>query len=347
MMSGTSLDGLDIAYCHFERNESSWTFQVEAATTVKYSTAWLSKLSQAHLLDAESLLALDHEFGIFLGKSCTSFMTKHGVEAEFISSHGHTIFHQPDKGFTYQLGNGNALHATTGLPVVYDFRSLDVSLRGEGAPLVPAGDKFLFSDYDVCLNLGGIANLSTDVKNHRIAYDICFNNMAFNYLASKAKKAFDKDGEMANAGEVNRDLLKKFDSIYKKINKKRPSLGREMFEGVFIPLLDNKKISINDKMATAVESAAKEIIDSIRSHHAKANVLCTGGGAFNSFLLSRMLDYAGDDISLIVPDDHIINFKEAMVFAFLGVLRVRGEINCLKTVTRASRDSSGGAMIGF
>jgi anhydro-N-acetylmuramic acid kinase len=347
LMSGTSLDGLDIAHCVFEKKESSWSFSVEKGQTIKYSAAWREKLSTAHKLKTEDLLELDHAYGAFLGKTCKTFLEKNSLTVDFIASHGHTIYHQPKRKFTFQLGNGNDLHALAETPVIYDFRSLDVALSGEGAPLVPAGDKFLFSEYDVCLNLGGIANLSMDVNGSRVAYDICFCNMGLNYLAEKSGKEYDKDGDMASDGEVNKELLKKLDSIYKSIRKKRPSIGREMFEKQIKPLIDQKKIPIKDRMATLVESAAKEIVSAIGTPKENVTVLCTGGGAFNRFFMSRLLDHGGDNVSLILPDENVIKFKEAMVFAFLGVLRMRGEVNCLKSVTRASRDSSAGLMIGF
>jgi anhydro-N-acetylmuramic acid kinase len=347
LMSGTSLDGLDIAYCIFEKKESSWSFSVEKAQTIKYSSSWKEKLSTAHKLDAEDLLELDHAFGAFLGKTCKSFLEKNSIKVDFIASHGHTIYHQPKRKITFQLGNGNDIHAFAEVPVICDFRSLDVALSGEGAPLVPAGDKFLFSEYDVCLNLGGIANLSMDVNGSRVAYDICFCNMGLNYLAAKAGKEYDKDGQMAEEGEVNKDLLQKLDSIYKSMRKKRPSIGRELFEKQIKPLIDNKKIPIKDRMCTLVESAAKEIIAAIGNPKENVTVMCTGGGAFNRFFISRLLDHGGDNVSLILPDENVIKFKEAMVFAFLGVLRVRDEVNCLKSVTRATRDSSSGVMLGF
>jgi anhydro-N-acetylmuramic acid kinase len=347
LMSGTSLDGLDIACCTFERNKQAWDYSIDRSITVKYPAAWARKLSQAHLLSGEELMALDAAYGKYLGEVTSKFITLNRLNVDFVASHGHTIFHQPEKGFTFQLGNGNALHAVTGLPVVFDFRSLDVALGGEGAPLVPAGDKFLFGEYDVCLNLGGIANLSIDVKGARQAFDICFCNMGLNYLASKAGKEIDKDGRMASEGEIDKTLLNKLTKLYSGIREKRPSLGRELFEKQVRPLLDNESISIDTRLCTFTESIAIEIVRAIAPERKKVSVLCTGGGAFNSFFISRLLDHGGDDVELMLPEENIIKFKEALVFAFLGVLRVNGEINCLKSVTHASRDSSGGVMIGF
>jgi anhydro-N-acetylmuramic acid kinase len=346
LMSGTSLDGLDIAYVNFLKNGNGWEYQLEKTTTLKYPSAWIKKLSNAHTLSGEDLIALDVEYGSFIGKRCGDFMKQSKVRPDFISSHGHTIFHQPQKAFTYQLGNGNAIHATTGIPVVYDFRSLDVILGGEGAPLVPAGDKLLFSDYDVCLNLGGIANLSLDIKGKRIAYDICFCNMSLNYLMQKIGKNYDAGGQRAASGELNKLMFKKLSKVYERLSKKRPSLGRELFEKQIQPLLDAEEISLADRLHTCVESSAVEISKAIKARK-NANVLCTGGGAFNKYLVSRMLEHCGDDAMLIIPEDEVIKFKEALVFAFLGVLRVAGEVNCLQSVTGASRNSSGGVTVGF
>lgn len=346
LMSGTSLDGLDIAYCRFTKKASGWTYSIEAAETLRYPASWKQKLSQAQLLVGEELLALDVAYGSFLGKACRDFMSRHGVKVDFIASHGHTIFHQPARGFTFQLGNGNALYAASGVRVIYDFRSLDVTLGGQGAPLVPAGDKFLFGEYGICLNLGGIANLSMGVKNKRVAYDVCFCNMGLNYLMEKTGAAYDKGGAMAASGEVNAMLLKQFNKVYAGLRGKRPSLGREIFEGKIKPLLDQERIPLEDRLRTSVESSAQEIAVAIKTV-ASTEVLCTGGGVFNAFLMSRILEYTADDALLIRPEDTVVKFKEALVFAFLGVLRARGEVNCLKSVTGASKDCSGGVLVGF
>lgn len=347
LMSGTSLDGLDIAYCEFQKLKSGWRYTIGHHSTIRYPASWHKKLKDAHTLSGEALMTLDAEFGEYLGKLTRTFLDKHGLKVDFISSHGHTVFHQPDRGFTTQIGNGYSLHVASGLPVICDFRMQDVALGGEGAPLVPVGDKFLFHDYDVCLNLGGIANLSVDVKGKRHAFDICFCNMALNRLASEAAQPFDKNGDMASAGEVHGALLKKLSKIYARLRAKRPSLGREIFEKQIVELLSDKSVRIEDRLCTFTESAAMEICDAISSHKEVAKVLCTGGGAFNSFLISRMLEHGGDNITFIIPENEVIKFKEAMVFAFLGVLRIRNEVNCLKSVTNASRDSSAGTLIGF
>lgn len=346
-MSGTSLDGLDIAYCVFQKLKNGWSYKIEQHATVRYPSAWLKRLSEAHTLSGEALITLDADYGAFLGKMSRDFIHRHDLKVDMIASHGHTVFHQPSKGVTCQIGNGYSLHAASNLPVVCDFRMQDVALGGEGAPLVPAGDKLLFHEYEVCLNLGGIANLSVDVKGKRYAYDICFCNMGLNVLAAEASKPFDKNGDMASDGAINDQLLKALDKAYARTRTKRPSLGREMFEERFLPLLADKRIPLADRLCTFTESAAVEICKAISAHVKQARVLCTGGGAFNAYLISRMLHHGGDDLTFIIPDEEVVKFKEAIVFAFLGVLRVRNEVNCLKTVTKASRDSSSGTMIGF
>ncbi len=346
-MSGTSLDGVDIACCTFSNNKK-WKFTIDKAETLAYPANWLKKLKEAHTLPAERLAALDVSYGKFLAERSNDFIKRNKIRnVDFISSHGHTIFHQPENGFSHQIGNGNVIHAGTGLPVIYDFRSLDIAHGGQGAPLVPIGDKFLFNDYDVCLNLGGIANLSLEKKKKRIAFDVCYVNMGLNYLASKAGKKYDHNGTLASSGELNKKIEAELDRAYLKVRSKRPSLAREFFETNIQPILDREDISLQDILRTFTESSAKEIAEAILDLRKKATVLCTGGGAFNSFFMYRLIERCGNEATFIIPDDEVVNFKEALVFAFLGVLRVRGEVNCLKSVTGASKDSSGGVSVGF
>lgn len=347
IMSGTSLDGVDLAHCSFTRKQKKWSFTIHQAETVAYDKAWKSKLSTAHLLPGEDLINLHIVYGSYLGNLARDFCARHRIrQVDFIASHGHTVFHQPVRGLTFQLGEGNALHEASGKKVVCDFRSLDVARGGQGAPLVPVGDQFLFGDYDVCLNLGGIANCSMVSKGKRIAFDICFVNMALNHLAGQAGKPYDKDGALAAAGKPDKRLMKELDRMYSKIRESRPALGREFFEKHMRPLLDQSGNAINDKLATVVEAAAVEISRCLAGNRNKS-VLCTGGGAFNPYLMYRLLEVAGDKVNLIIPDEAVVKFKEAVVFGFLGVLRVRHELNCLKSVTGARQDSSAGVMVGF
>ncbi len=357
LMSGTSLDGLDICLCHFTFEGGKWMYRIEKAKTISYTPVWKNKLAKAHKLSAENLCALDAEFGKFIGQQVLKFIkTNKAGKVDLISSHGHTVFHQPQKGFTLQIGSGAAIAAVTQIKTVCDFRSGDVALGGQGAPLVPIGDELLFTRYDACLNLGGIANISFNRNNTpsprdksrgtpptkgRMAFDICPANTVLNYLTAKKRLPYDKGGKLAKSGLVHWYLLNKLNelSFYKEYKSK--SLGREWIEKNVFTLIDKEKISVNDKLATVSEHAALQIAHAL-NHFKIKNVLITGGGAYNSDFISRIAAYS--DCDLEIPEDNTIQFKEALIFAFLGVLRVRGEVNCLKNVTGTSRDSSGGAI---
>jgi anhydro-N-acetylmuramic acid kinase len=345
MMSGTSLDGLDIACCQFTRRKK-WEFEIQSATTIRYSGAWKKKLTRVHVLSGEDLMEMDSAYGKFMGKECRAFIHKSKIShIDLIASHGHTIFHQPQRGFTFQLGKGAAIQAVTGLPVVSDFRSLDVQLGGEGAPLVPLGDRNLFGQYDVCLNLGGIANLSMEQNGERIAFDICYANMGLNYLAQKTDMDFDRDGQIASRGELDTILLEKLVAVYKAIRKKRPSLGREGFELNVLPLLSNELIPLENRMITFCQSIVDEIHRCLTPGKKRLRVLVTGGGVLNPAIITLLTMKLEAMADVIIPSRQIIEFKEALVFAFLGLLRTRGEVNVLKSVTHAIRDSSSGLLV--
>jgi anhydro-N-acetylmuramic acid kinase len=344
-MSGTSLDGVDIALCNFELNGNRWHFSIKEAKTIKYSAGWKKKLSTAQSLSSQKLLQLHSQYGTYLGELCNRFITERKVKkVDLISSHGHTIFHQPSNKFTFQLGNGNALYAATHLPIAFDFRSLDVTLGGQGAPLVPIGDELLFSNYDACLNLGGIANVSMQVNKKRIAYDICYCNMALNLLASKTGKPFDENGRLALQGVVNKKLLSDLSKVYSANRAKRQSLAREGFESKILALIENDSVSLNDRLRTVCESVANEIVEAVPTSKKKLKLLVTGGGAHNRFLINLIQEKLSK-VEVVVPSKTIVDFKEALIFAFLGVLKFRGEINVLKSVTGASRDSSSGILV--
>jgi len=346
MMSGTSLDGLDVAVCNFYLARKKWIFSIEAAKTYPYPATWKNHLATAHMLPAAELQALHARYGAWLGTRANEFIRQHSLQhVDLIASHGHTVFHQPERGFTFQLGDGNALHATTGLPVAFDFRSLDVVRGGEGAPLVPLGDQLLFPDFDACLNLGGIANISMDVRGVRKAFDICFCNMALNYLSAKAGKSFDKNGALARQGRVHPRLLERLQRLYRAPGNRRPSLGREGFENTLQILLDDDAITIPDKLHTVCASVAHEVRRALPAS-LRGRLLATGGGALNSFLIESIQSELPPAVQLVVPEKVVVNFKEALIFAFLGLRRTRGEINVLKSVTGAQRDSCAGVLIG-
>ena len=340
-MSGTSLDGLDIAYCSFKFNNQKWGFDIIYAETVTYPYRLTKLLSTAQTMDALNFWQIHIEFGRFCGNAVKKFITKHKCNPQLIASHGHTIFHQPQNGFTCQIGDGSQIAAITGIDTICDFRSKDVALNGQGAPLVPIGDKLLFPDADACLNIGGIANISFESKNKLVAFDICPANMLFNHYAQLKGKKIDKNGNIAKKGTVNNSLFKQLNQLsYYKSSYPR-SLGREwVFEKV-ISLADKKEISIEDKLRTGVEHAAFQIAEITNKHKLK-KILISGGGAYHEFLIERINYFSNSE--LIIPEKKIIEFKEALVFAFLGVLRSQEKENCLISVTGAKKNNCGGAI---
>ena len=341
LMSGTSLDGVDIAYCEFSF-DTLWSFQLIHAETIVYDEFWKKILGEIHNASAEKISEMECGYGNFLGNLVKNFCTKYKLNPDFVSSHGHTVFHQPSKGFTKQIGSGAHIAAHAGFPVICDFRSLDLALGGQGAPLVPVGDKYLFSDADYCLNLGGIANISFDYNYQRIAFDICACNLVLNYYALKKGVSFDKDGQIAASGKINTSLLNSLNSLpyYSKTFPK--SLGREDVEKDIISLIDSLNLSAEDVLSTYCEHISFQIANVTGKTKKGKRMLITGGGALNGFLKNCIIRNSNTEI--IIPKKEIIEFKEAIIFAFLGVLRIRNEINCLKTVTGASKDSCGGAI---
>ncbi len=340
IMSGTSLDGLDIALCEFEAHDKSYNYSILKAKTINYSQHWKEKLTNVKNTSAEQYFKLNAEYGKFIAEKINEFLKDVVEIPDAIASHGHTVFHQPQFGFSSQIGCGATIAANTSITTVCDFRSLDVANGGQGAPLVPIGDKLLFGKYEACLNIGGIANISFNNKNgKRIAYDICEANMLLNYLAEKTGQDYDKGGELAKAGNVNVDLLNKLNSQSYYLQTGARSIGREWFEQNILSLIEKSEIVINDLLATSTEHVAQIIANDLSD---KKNVLVTGGGAFNSFLMERIK--AKTTCEIIIPDAETINFKEALIFAFLGYLRLNEKINTLSSVTGAKSDSVGGAV---
>ncbi|MEI7723964.1 MAG: anhydro-N-acetylmuramic acid kinase [Bacteroidota bacterium] len=341
LMSGTSLDGLDIACCDFSGDNNHWTYQIRCAETVPYSGDWKKVLSNLESGSALDFVTTDVEYGHLLGRLTADFIARKNLSPDFVASHGHTIFHQPGKKITSQIGRGSAIAAESGLRVVCDFRSLDVALSGQGAPLVPIGDAMLFSAFDFCLNIGGFANISCQHKDKRIAFDICPANIVMNYLALQSGLEYDPDGKMAASGMVNQQLLDTLNLLpYYKLDYPK-SLGKEWVVQNIFPLLKTSELSTNDLLSTFCEHIAMQVA-AATGKKKEAKLLITGGGAFNQHMISRIRFHAVPEI--VIPDTYTVNFKEALIFAFLGVLRWRNEINCLQSVTGALKDSSGGAI---
>jgi anhydro-N-acetylmuramic acid kinase len=340
-MSGTSLDGVDLAHCTFTEEAGVYSFSIGACETIAYPEVWLNRLRTLPNATAHEYAETHTAYGRYLGELTRDFINRNTLSTDFVSSHGHTIFHNPAKHYTSQIGEGAAIAAACGLPVVCDFRTGDVAAGGQGAPLVPVGDELLFAQYDYCLNLGGFANISMQVNGKRIAFDVSPANIILNHFAGKLGKQYDKNGEIAASGIIHNELLQTLNTLrYYNIQPPK-SLGREWIEQEFLPLVALYNISPEDAMCTFCEHIAVQITTCLEKAHQK-QMLVTGGGAFNTFLISRI--EANTVVKLILPDPETINYKEALVFAFLGLLRMQSKPNCLATVTGAARNISGGAV---
>jgi anhydro-N-acetylmuramic acid kinase len=350
-MSGSSLDGLDIVFAEFNENAGKWEYEIKAADCYGYSNEWVHKLKNSIQSDALDYQLLHTEYGHYIGKEINRFIEEKKIQYQvaLIASHGHTTFHVPSKKMTAQLGDGAAIAAETQLPVVTDLRALDVALGGQGAPIVPIGEKLLLGDYDFFLNLGGIANISFNAEKY-IAFDVCPANRVLNMLANEEGKEFDDAGKIAASGNVNAELLEKLNVLnyYKQPYPK--SLANEFGTDVVTPLILDSGCSIPDCLRTYVEHIAIQIknaittIDSRLTTH-DSRLLATGGGAFNTFLIERLKEHLKElNIDVVIPDENLVKYKEALIMALIGILRWRQEYNVLSSVTGASRDSIGGAL---
>ena len=336
-MSGTSLDGLDVALCEFKTENSITEFKLIASETVLYEPIWKERLQNAFDATAEQYFKLHSLYGQFIVEKINLFLKNKHETADYIASHGHTIFHRPQLGFTTQIGCGATIAAKTGINTICDFRSLDVALNGQGAPLVPIGDRDLFHQFQSCLNVGGIANISFTKNGKTEAFDVCIANMALNYLTETIGKAYDDEGKLASAGTCNQNLLEQLLSL----ESNAQSLGREWFEIQLLPVLNNSTITLNNKLATCVEYLALKISQVLNENDLQS-VLITGGGAYNIFFIERLKDHFKGRMH--IPTNDVIQFKEAIIFAYLGYLRANEISNTLSSVTKASRDSIGGCI---
>ena len=340
-MSGTSLDGVDLAYIKFN-NSDRWTFEIYQSETVSYSEEWLTKLKNAIHFNPSELEGLNVDYTKLLASIISDFISKHNLtEIDAVCSHGHTISHQPQNGFTLQIGNLPMIRDLVNQTIVCDFRVQDVKLGGQGAPLVPIGDELLFSEYDYCLNLGGFSNVSFNENSNRIAFDISPVNTVLNFYANELGFAYDDAGNFAKSGNVNQDLLQQLNDLdfYKATYPK--SLGMEFVNAEIFPLMHSFQIDVKDKLRTFVEHIAIQVAKICCK--SEASLFITGGGAYNRFLTERLRNYL-PSTNIVIPDDKTIQFKEALIFGFLGVLRLRNEINVLSSVTGAKENHSSGVV---
>lgn len=340
LMSGTSLDGVDLVYTQISKDSKYFNFQIVASETIPYSIFWKQKLQKAFTSKRELLNKLSIEYGVYLGDLINTFISNNSIKkVDFIASHGHTIFHKPEEGYTLQIGDGQAMSNVTKLKVVCNFRSQDVELGGQGAPLVPIGDRLFFSEYAYCLNLGGFANISYEKKGKRIAFDICPANIVLNYFAKQLGADFDENGEWASEGIINFKLLEKLNKLDFYIQKKPKSLGFEFVSETVFPLINSFNIHAKSVLRTFVAHIAYQISVNLDNNNT-SKVLITGGGAFNLFLIDELAKMTKNE--LVIPSEQLVNFKEALIFALLGVLRLQNEVNCLRSVTGAKCNHSSG-----
>lgn len=342
VMSGTSCDGIDLAHCQFRlSDENKWSYAILQATTVPYSGAWHKQLSESVRIDPDRIHELNSSYTALLNEVILAFIHQNGLkDLDLICSHGHTVWHKPEQGLTLQIGNLESIADNMPCPVVCDFRTQDVAFGGQGAPLVPLGDQLLFSDFDACLNLGGFANISyQDFQGRTVAYDLCPFNIVLNYWAQKLGKDYDANGDFARSGSVNQEALSQLNSIAYYGLMPPKSLGLEWVHSNFYPLYQAFNLKPEDWLNTLTTHMAEQIHKAAQSFD---RVLVTGGGAYNGYVLDQLNESTLD--KFIVPDSSLIDYKEALIFGLLGVLRFRGEVNCLSSVTGASRDHSSGVI---
>lgn len=340
-MSGTSLDGIDIIYATYTFN-GSWVFNINIARTFSYTKHWKSVLQDLSSKDLKSLQLLDLDYSVYLAEQIKKFIEENSITTiDFIASHGHTALHQPENKLTYQIGNLQVLADTLQQKVICNFRTQDVEFGGQGAPLVPIGDRLLFGDYDYCLNLGGFANISFEYNSERIAYDICPVNIVLNHYVAKIGLEYDDKGELASTGQINNTLLNQLNQLGFYADPPPKSLGLEWVESHIFPLINSFNLQLNDVLRTFVEHIAIQISKTLQRN--KTRVLVTGGGAYNDYLISRISSLSKSNI--VIPHNVIIEYKEALIFGLLGILKDRNEVNCLKSVTGASHNHSSGKIL--
>ena len=341
-MSGTSLDGVDLAHIQFEIKDGKWAFKILECETISYDSNWIGALKTAVDYTQNQLSALNKNYTKLLASMIATFIKKNSIEnLDAVCSHGHTILHQPQNGFTLQIGNLPEIAKLTQQKVVCDFRVQDVQLGGQGAPLVPIGDRILFQEYDYCMNLGGFSNVSFEENKQRIAFDIAAVNTVLNFYANQLGLDYDDKGQISRTGTCNTNLLTELNSLAFYQKKHPKSLGFEFVKEVLLPLIENYPITIEDKLRTYTEHIAVQIALALPKK--KGSMLTTGGGAYNEFLIEK-IQFHLPEMKIIIPSKKILEFKEALIFALLGVLKLRDEINTLQSVTGASHDHSSGVI---
>jgi anhydro-N-acetylmuramic acid kinase len=349
IMSGSSLDGMDIVFAGLQEQGGYWQYEIKHSACIPYDKRWYQKLQQAVTLSAKDYLLLHTSYGEFTGQKINEFIDENNLhhQVNLICSHGHTTFHLPGKKMTHQLGDGAAIAAATKLPVVSNLRSMDMAFGGQGAPIVPLGEKLLFNQYNYFLNIGGIANISAHTPDEVIAFDVCAANRVLNMLAERINLAYDDKGIMSSRGRINEDVLDKLNALAYYTFPAPKSLANSFGTDMIYPLLTSSDMNIEDCLRTYAEHISVQIKNSLAAFKKDAvqQLFITGGGAFNTFLIKRLQKNLEEiNFEIIIPADKVIKYKEALIMALLGVLRWRGQYTVLSSVTGASRNSIGGAL---
>ncbi|MGB0167057.1 MAG: anhydro-N-acetylmuramic acid kinase [Luteibaculum sp.] len=340
IMSGSSLDGLDLALSEYTLNQEKWSFKILHRDSIELPDNLKELLKTSTSLSGEDLVLLDITYGKWIASQLGDFLADY-PKPDVVGLHGHTVFHKPDLGYSLQIGSADHVAASVSCPVVSNFRQKNIALGGQGAPLVPIGDFHLFNDFDACVNLGGICNTTLLNRQDLLAWDISACNQVFNFLAHEMGQAFDKDGVIALSGSLDEDLLQALNRLSYYDLKAPKSIGNHWVKENFIPLVQRAKSSVPDKMHTVQRHLVDRICTELKSYGVK-KALLTGGGAHNANFVQRLRDQG--DIEFIVPEKQIVDFKEAIIFGFLALLRILCKENILSSYTNSKFNLSGGSI---
>ena len=356
IMSGTSLDGVDVVLCEIDDTSCTLLESLEFPFPSELKAELLSMISGTCTL--EEIGRADHGLGVLFTEAVASLVVSHNIDVTTIKAiglHGQTLWHDPEGeyAFTMQLGDPNILATKTGIEVVADFRRKDVALGGQGAPFAPAFHEFIFSNINkptAVLNIGGMANITVLAKKNNdrlIGYDTgCGNVLLDAWIAKHKNLSYDKDGAWARSGKVDDALLDTmmkdpyFSASYPK------STGREKFNMAWLEgVIDNvgmRPTRPTDVQRTLVELTALSISNEVLKFNRDIVLLC-GGGAKNIFLVERIKQLLPNiEVNIAPHADEI----EAMTFAWLACKRIHKEKVNLKDVTGASDNAVLGGIYG-
>ncbi len=346
-MSGSSLDGLDIAICQFNKTSEKLNWELIKYHTFPFSNELKGRLKNIREASIDEILTVDNMIAKFTASCVAEIGQNVLTPIDYISSHGHTVLHHPQEGYSLQVGNGGTIAAISGIPTICDFRMNDIALGGQGAPIAPIAEKYLFAEHRFFLNLGGIANISIHEGDKILAYDVCPCNQVLNRLANELGLVYDPEGYNARMGKVNDRLLSQWNNMkYFKIQGPK-SLDNNWIKKRFYKKIEDLEISVRDALRTSTEFMAQTIAEHIRVNRlagAKNSIFITGGGAHNDFLMQLIDEYTSVDVAIHKPKKEIVDMKEAILMCLMGFLRAQKVANNIPSVTGASKETIGGAL---